>query len=39
MVYVDDGIFLSNDDAQLQQAIKEIQGLEFNIEDQSHPED
>jgi hypothetical protein len=36
IVYVDDGIFLGNDDAQLQQAIKEI-GL--NIEDQGHPAD
>jgi hypothetical protein len=27
MVYVGDGIFLGNDDMQLLQAIKEIQGL------------
>jgi hypothetical protein len=39
MVYVDDGIFLGNNDAQLQQAIREIQGLGLNIEDQGHPAD
>jgi hypothetical protein len=39
MVYVDDGIFPDNDDAQLLQAIKEIQGLGLNIEDQGHPAD
>jgi hypothetical protein len=39
MVYVDDGIFLGNDDAQLLQAINEIQDLGFNIEDQGHPAD
>ncbi len=39
MVYVDEGIFLGNDDAQLLQAIKEIQGLGLNIEDQGHPAD
>jgi hypothetical protein len=39
MVYVDDGIFLGNDDAELQQAIKEIQALGLNIEDQGHPAD
>jgi hypothetical protein len=39
MVYVDDGIFLGNDDAQLLQAIKEIQGLGLNIKDQGHPAD
>jgi hypothetical protein len=33
------GIFLGNDDAQLLQAIKEIQGLGLNIEDQGHPAD
>jgi hypothetical protein len=38
MVYVDDGIFLGNDDAQLQ-AIKDIQGRGLNIEVQCHPED
>ncbi len=39
MVYVDDGIFLGNDDAQLLQAIKEIQGLGLNMVDQGHPAD
>jgi hypothetical protein len=39
MHYVDDGIFLGNNDAQLQQAIKEIQDLGLNIEDQGHPSD
>jgi hypothetical protein len=39
MVYMDDGIFLGNDDAQLLQAIKDIQGLGLNIEDQGHPAD
>jgi hypothetical protein len=39
MVYVDDGIFLGNNDTQLQNAIKELQGLGLNIEDQSHPAD
>jgi hypothetical protein len=39
MHYVDNGIFLGNDDAQLQQAIKEIQDLGLNIEDQGHPAD
>jgi hypothetical protein len=39
MVYMDNGIFLGNDDAQLQQAIKEIQDLGLNIEDQGHPAD
>ncbi len=39
MVYVDDGIFLGNNDTQLQDAIKEIQGLGLNIEDQGHPAD
>ena len=37
MVYVDDGIFLGNNDAYLLQAIKEIQGLGLNIEDQGQP--
>jgi hypothetical protein len=36
MVYVDDGIFLDNNDPQLQDAIKELQGLGLNIEDQGH---
>ncbi len=39
MVYVDDGIFLGNDDVQLLQAIKEIHGLGLNIKDQGHPAD
>ncbi len=39
MVYVDDGIFLGNNDMQLLQAIKEIQGLGLNIKDQGHPAD
>jgi hypothetical protein len=39
MVYVDDGIFLGNDDAQLLQAIKKFQDLGLNIEDQGHPAD
>jgi hypothetical protein len=39
MVYADNCIFLGNDDAQLQQAIKEIQDLGLNIEDQGHPAD
>jgi hypothetical protein len=39
IVYMDDGIFLGNDDTQLQDAIKELQGLGLNIEDQGHPAD
>jgi hypothetical protein len=39
MVYVDDDIFLGNDDLHLLQAIKEIQGLGLNIKDQGHPAD
>jgi hypothetical protein len=39
MVYMDDGIFLGNDDSKLQEAIKEIQDLGLNIEDQGHPAD
>ncbi len=39
MVYVDDGIFLGNDDAQRLQGIKEIHGLGLNIKDQGHPAD
>jgi hypothetical protein len=39
MVYVDDGIFLGYDDSKLQDAIKEIQDLGLNIEDQGHPSD
>jgi hypothetical protein len=34
LAYVDNGIFLSNDDAQLQQAIKEIQDLGLDV---NHP--
>jgi hypothetical protein len=37
MVYVDDGIFIGNDDSQLKEAIREIQALGLNIEDQGHP--
>jgi hypothetical protein len=37
MVYVDDGIFLGINDSKLQDAIKEIQDLGLNIEDQGHP--
>jgi hypothetical protein len=36
MVYVDDGIFLVS---KLQEAIKDIQDLGLNIEDQGHPAD
>jgi hypothetical protein len=39
MVYVDDSIFLGNNDTQLQDAIKELQGLGLNIKDQGHPAD
>ena len=39
MVYIDDGIFLGNDDSKLQDAIKDIQDLGLNIEDQGHPAD
>jgi hypothetical protein len=39
MVYVDDGIFLGNDDSKLQDAIHNIQGIGLNIEDQGHPAD
>jgi hypothetical protein len=39
MVYVDDGIFLGNNDSKLQEAIKDIQDLGLNIEDQGHPAD
>jgi hypothetical protein len=39
MVYVDGGIFFGNDDAKLEQAIKEIQDLRLNIEDQGPPAD
>jgi hypothetical protein len=39
MVYVDNGIFLSNNYSKLQDAIKEIQDSGLNIEDQGHPAD
>jgi hypothetical protein len=39
MVYVDNGIFLGNNDVKLQEAIKDIQDLGLNIEDQGHPAD
>jgi hypothetical protein len=39
MVYVDNSIFLGNYDSKLQDAIKEIQDLGLNIEDQGHPAD
>jgi hypothetical protein len=39
MVYVDDGIFLGDDDSKLQQAIKDIQDIGLNIEDQGCPAD
>jgi hypothetical protein len=39
MVYVDVGIFIGNNDTQLQAIIKEIQGLGLNIKDQGHPAD
>jgi hypothetical protein len=40
MVYVDDGIFIGNDDSQLKEAaIREIQALGQNIKDQGHPAD
>ncbi len=35
MVYLDDGIFLGNEDAQLKQAIQEIQNVGLNIEDKA----
>ncbi len=34
---MDNGIFLGSNDLQLQDAIKEIQDLGLNIEDQGHP--
>ena len=37
MVYVDDGVFLGNNDSKLQDAIKDIKDLGLNIEDQGHP--
>ncbi len=39
MVYVNDGIFIGDNDSQLTTAINEIQALGLNIEDQGHPAD
>jgi hypothetical protein len=39
IVYVDDGIFIGNNDTQLQAIIREIQALGLNIEGQGHPAD
>jgi hypothetical protein len=39
MVNVDDGIFLGNNDSKLQDAIRDIQDVGLNIEDQGHPAD
>ena len=39
MVYVDDGIFLGNDDSRISDAIRDIQNAGLNIEDQGHPAD
>ncbi len=39
MVCVDDGIFLGNNDSKLTDAIRDIQHLGLNIEDQGHPAD
>ncbi len=39
MVYVDDGIFLGNNDLKLQDVVKDIQDLGLNIDDQGHPAD
>jgi hypothetical protein len=39
MVYVDNDIFLGDDDSKLQQAIKDIQDMGLNIKDQGHPAD
>ena len=39
MIYVDDGIFLGDDDSKLQDAIRDIQDVGLNIEDQGHPAD
>jgi hypothetical protein len=38
-IYVDDGIFLGNDDSKLQDAICNIQDAGLNIEDQGHSAD
>jgi hypothetical protein len=39
VVYVDDGIFLGNNDLKLQEVIKEIHDLGLNIEDQGYSAD
>jgi hypothetical protein len=39
IVYIDDGIFLGNDDSKLQEAIKDIQDLGLKIKDHGHPAD
>jgi hypothetical protein len=39
IVCMDDGIILGDDDSKLQQAIKDIQDIGLNIEDQGHPAD
>jgi hypothetical protein len=39
VTHLEMSIFLGNDDAQLLQAIKEIQDLGLNIKDQGHPAD
>jgi hypothetical protein len=39
IVYVDDGIFLGNDDSKLTDAIQDIQSSGLNIEDQGQPAD
>jgi len=39
MVYVDNGIFLGNNDLKLQDVILDIQDAGLNIEDQGHPAD
>jgi hypothetical protein len=36
---VDNGIFFVDDNSKLQQAIKDIQDIGLNIEDQGHPAD
>ena len=36
MVYVDDGVFLGNDDSKLQDAIKKIQDLGLNNESRNY---
>ena len=39
IVYVDDGIFLGNDDAQLPDIIKQLKNAGLDVEDQGHPAD